>query len=218
MIRTILLQINSSASNIFSFNSTDTSISIQHQLYHTEDLDVIPDPTTIDLIIAIEDLFDRDALNWIYHIKTKFPRIQIVLISIIDDERLISQAFKLGISAYLHRNSATEELGFAVEQIFKGYQYFSSSISLRMLNKFTDRDLYRSPKSQEDNSLDLSHFSEREIEVLNYIAEGKTNAEIAVLLFVSKRTIEGYRKSLIAKTGARNTAALIKYAILADLI
>jgi DNA-binding NarL/FixJ family response regulator len=56
-------------------------------------------------------------------------------------------------------------------------------------------------------------FSQREIEVLNLIAEGMTNVEMADKLFISKRTIEGHRQSLIEKTGVRNTASLIKHAI-----
>ena len=61
-------------------------------------------------------------------------------------------------------------------------------------------------------------FSSREIEILHLIAEGLTNAEMSEKLFISKRTIEGHRQSLIEKTGSRNTAALIRFAVLSGFV
>jgi DNA-binding NarL/FixJ family response regulator len=71
-----------------------------------------------------------------------------------------------------------------------------------------------------DNNFEVEDLdiTKREVEVLSLIAEGYTNQEIADKLFTSKRTIEGNRQMLIEKTGTRNTAALIRYAILNNII
>jgi len=72
--------------------------------------------------------------------------------------------------------------------------------------------------SKDDQSGPNPEFSERELEVLQLISEGLTNTEMSEHLFLSKRTVEGHRHSLLDKTGCRNTAVLIKYAVRHNLI
>lgn len=86
-------------------------------------------------------------------------------------------------------------------------------MSIRLLDKLVHAA--NMPINQINANLD---FSMREIEILHLIAEGLTNNEMSDKLFISKRTIEGHRQSLIEKTGSRNTAALIRFAVLSGII
>ena len=130
-----------------------------------------------------------------------------------DNEKYVAQAFLDGASGYLLKNVSADELIFALKHTHKGGKYLFSELAIRMLEKLVHHghNSIHTTESQVD-------FSIREIEVLHLIAEGLTNNEMSDKLFISKRTIEGHRQSLIEKTGARNTAALIRYAVLNGIV
>jgi len=92
-------------------------------------------------------------------------------------------------------------------------RYLCNELALRLLDK-----LLRMPVNKFDVHVKDIEISKREVEILSLVSEGFTNQEIADKLFTSKRTIEGHRQDLIAKTGTRNTAALIRYAVLNSII
>src|SRR5690606_4644350 len=113
-----------------------------------------------------------------------------------------------GASGYLLKNISSDELIFAIKHVSSGNQYLCSELSIKLLERVTKSSAL-TPII--DSNIE---FSSREVEVLNLIAEGLTNLEMSEKLFLSKRTIEGHRQSLIEKTGSRNTAALIRFAVL----
>jgi len=86
-------------------------------------------------------------------------------------------------------------------------KYICAELAVNMLNKLITNGVL-----EQDSAFSEADFSSREIEVLHLIAEGLTNLEMAEKLFISKRTVEGHRQSLLDKTGSRNTAKLIRYA------
>jgi DNA-binding NarL/FixJ family response regulator len=101
----------------------------------------------------------------------------------------------------------------AIKKVYDGGNYLCAELTLKLLENF-----YSNP---ENTNLELSEylqFSKRELEVLKLIGEGMTNNEMSEKLFLSRRTIEGHRQNLITKTGCRNTATLIKYAVLNKII
>ena len=132
----------------------------------------------------------------------------------LDNEKYIVQAFKNGASAYILKNITSDELVFCIKHVcLNADRYICNELALRMLDKVINKPDVVVPN--ENTEIELS---KREIEVLTLIAEGYTNLEIADKLFTSKRTVEGHRQNLIDKTGSRNTAALIRYAILSGMI
>ena len=111
------------------------------------------------------------------------------------------------VDGYLPKNAPKEELLKAIETILGGEKYFAQTI----------KDAYLKGMTMQDSAPEQS-LSKREKEVLRLIAMEQTTQEIADQLFLSKHTIESYRKNLISKLGVRNLAGLTKYAIKLGLI
>nr|WP_305121726.1 response regulator transcription factor [Pedobacter mongoliensis] len=102
---------------------------------------------------------------------------------------------------------------FAIRHVSEGNLYVCSELTSKLLNKLSTL-----PDENSDGNKIAIDLSRREIEILLLIAEGFTNNEIAEKLFTSRRTVEGHRQNLLEKTGARNTATLIRFAARHGLI
>lgn len=127
-----------------------------------------------------------------------------------DQENYMAQAFEKGAHGFLNKNIDGEELVFALQRIYHEKPYICQHMSRRLFNR-----VIKKPAPVQSPEIE---FSKRELEVLNLIAEGLTNKEIADKLFTSRRTVEGHRLSLLGKTGSRNTPSLIRYAVLNGVI
>ncbi|WP_026904959.1 LuxR C-terminal-related transcriptional regulator [Pedobacter glucosidilyticus] len=165
-----------------------------------------------DILLVNINKLDIEGLSLIKLIKQQYPHLSIIMLSVIDNEEFIIAFFKEGISAYLFKNIEPLELKFAIKHVHSGQRYICSEFSLSLLDKLT-----RLSKQEKDKNL-KHNFSSREIEILHLIADGFTNQEISNKLFISKRTIEGYRQNLIQKIKVKNTAALVKYAFLNGIL
>jgi DNA-binding NarL/FixJ family response regulator len=162
-----------------------------------------------DIIITDVNMPVMNGMELIEAINQRYPNLKTMVLSMLDHERYITQSFKAGTKAYLLKTVNAEELLFAIRHIIKyNERYLSAEISLKMLDK-----MLFSPEATFDSEAQPVELSKRELEVLTLIAEGYTNLEIAEKLFTSKRTVEGHRQNLIEKTGTRNTASLIRFAI-----
>lgn len=141
-------------------------------------------------------------------INEDFPNIRILILTILDQDNYVTQAFNSGAHGYLLKNANIAEVVFAIRQIAAGYNYLSTEIGMKLLFQQKNRFMQNTSALQKDFNI-----SNRELEILSLIAEGYTNSEIAEKLFTSKRTIEGNRQSLLTKTGQKNTASLINFVI-----
>lgn len=153
------------------------------------------------------------GIELIEKIKAAWPATRIIVLSMLDNDRFVVKAFNAGASAYLLKNVLPEELMFAVNMVQAGQQYVCAELAM----KFVWRVANAPELPQPEEELDIE-LSDRDKEVLQLIAEGYTNQEIGDKLFTGKRTVEGYRQSLMNKTGARNTAALIRFALIHGFI
>ncbi|KHJ36764.1 transcriptional regulatory protein DegU [Pedobacter glucosidilyticus] len=164
------------------------------------------------IILADINMPDMDGISLLKQMKQKYPDIPIIILSMLDNEQYIIEAFKEGASGYLFKNISADELIFALKHVHTGNRYICTELSLRLLDRLMNLP------SQRKNWALHHDFSAREIEILHLMSEGYTNNEMSDKLFISKRTIEGYRQNLIDKTKVKNTAALIKYAVLNGII
>ena len=171
-----------------------------------EALQSLKEALSLDIIIINLELFIQDGTKLSNEIQLLYPDLKVIILTTQDDDKTILKCFAAGAKGYLLKNISAAEMIFAIKQVFIGYEYISSSIGLKLLNQRI------SPTKAYNNGSKLN-ISIREIEILNLIADGFTNSEIADRLFTSKRTIEGNRQSLLDKTGKRNTAALINFAV-----
>ncbi|WP_158799641.1 response regulator transcription factor [Pedobacter sp. L105] len=178
-----------------------------------EVLNMIAGGLKADIVLADINMPEMDGISLIRELKVISPETRIVMLSMLDNEKYVAQAFSEGASGYLLKNVSADELVFALKHVNAGEKYLCSELSIRLLDRLIQ--IANVPVNQNNPPVD---FSMREIEILHLIAEGLTNNEMSEKLFISKRTIEGHRQSLIEKTGSRNTAALIRFAVLSGIV
>lgn len=111
--------------------------------------------------------------------------------------------YALGIDAYLSKNASPLELFTMLKKVLQGEKYYEKEVYDAFL---------KGQKKMEE-----MEFTKRELEVLHYILEEKTTAEIAAILQISPYTVEGHRKNLLQKTNSKNVVGLIKYSLLNNL-
>jgi len=160
-----------------------------------------------DIVLADINMPELDGISMTKELIAKYPEVKVVMLSMHDNEKYISQSFMEGAVGYLLKNISAEELVFSLKHVETGKKYICAELAVNMLNKLITNGVL-----EQDSTFSEADFSSREIEVLHLIAEGLTNLEMAEKLFISKRTVEGHRQSLLDKTGSRNTAKLIRYA------
>ncbi len=165
------------------------------------------DALIIDMKYPIPTLMDR-----IVQLKSRFKNLKIIIISSPEYESLAPDLFEKGISGMLLKNCEKDELKFAISRISKNKLFISSEIAHRLLVN----QLF--PASLKHQTIANLQLSKRELQVLQLIAEGLTNNEIADRIFTSRRTVETHRKNLIEKTSSKNTASLIRFALCNGLI
>lgn len=138
------------------------------------------------------------------------PELRIITLSMYGDEHFYSLMVECGASGFLLKDSDIEEVYAAIDSAVNGDSYFSSAL----LDSLT-RNMSRlaTTVSNEEDAL-----SEREIEILVEVCRGLSNQEIADKLFISKRTVDKHRANILEKTGCKNTANLVVYAIKNHLV
>ncbi len=177
-------------------------------------LELIKSGVEADILLADINMPGMSGIELTTQIKKMGYKAKVILLSMLDHEKYVAQAFNAGANGYILKNVSSDELTFAIRHVCnRNERYICVELSLRMLEK-----LLHTPEVSTVDDLPEIEISKREGEVLALIAEGYTNQEIADRLFTSKRTVEGHRQNLIDKTGARNTAALIRYAIINGII
>ena len=178
-----------------------------------EVLDLINEGTPVDIVLSDINMPDMNGIALIKPLKAINENVKVIILSMVDTNKSIEQSFIAGASGYLLKTISPDELLFAIKKVSLGGRYLCSNLTLKLL----ERSMEINPTSTLANHVPLD-LTTREKEVLNLIAEGLTNNEISEKLFLSKRTIEGHRQSLIEKTGCRNTASLIKYSIINGIL
>lgn len=171
-------------------------------------LELLKNKVEADIILTELNMPGMDAVGIVDQLKQMAPQSKVAFLSVFDDEKHISQAIRAGAKGFMNKTIDVCELLFAVRHIYNNGNYICSFSSMTLLNK-----MQQLPEISRVEISPDTEFSVREIEILTLMAEGYTNYEIAEKLFTSKRTVENYRQNLLNKTGSRNTAALIKFAI-----
>ena len=139
-------------------------------------------------------------------IKSSYPVINVLILSMHKKKEYLYHAFSAGASGYVLKEDTDTELFTAIETIRRGEVYVSP-----LLQKELTSDLIALTSG--DGILPKEPLSTREREVLKLIAEGKSSKEIAELLFISARTVEHHRASIMKKLNLKQIADLVKYAI-----
>ena len=161
-----------------------------------------PDVAILDITMPL-----LNGIEATRQIVRRQPEIRVLILSMHSTEEYVVQALKAGAAGYLIKDSADTELIRAVAALANGKSYFSPAVSRIMLDDYV-RHLTEKGITDRYDSL-----SEREREIFQLIAEGHSNKEIAVLLFLSPATIDTHRAHIMQKLDVHNTAELVLYAV-----
>jgi DNA-binding NarL/FixJ family response regulator len=165
-----------------------------------------------DLILMDMNMPLMNGTECTRRIKKDFPSIKILVLSMHEHENYLTDMLDAGADGYILKNTGKEELLDAIKKVMKGSIYIGPEFTMNLIHKFRSSNGFSVLKRTAIN------LSDRENDVLQLIAEGMTNSEIAQKLFTSVRTIETRRKKLLEKTGTNNTATLIKYSVQNGLV
>lgn len=160
----------------------------------------------IDLVIMDINMPGMEGIEATRLIKEEFPDIKVLALTMLHEEEHIRRMIEAGASGYILKSSGTEEMRKAIETVLKGENYFSEDAKQSVM-----QDLVGSGGKK--RSGDPTDLTDRELEVLELICREYTNPEIAEELYISVRTVDAHRRNLLQKTGARNTAGLVRYAM-----
>jgi len=168
-----------------------------------------------NLVLTDLQMKEMDGIALIKVLKKVYPEVKVAVLSMSEDQGKVIEAFDAGADGYLSKAADYTEILFGIQQIAGGNRYMTTSLSLSFMQNYKNF----SPIAVDINAI-LKYYdiSEREFAVLELIAEGLTNGEIADKIFLSKRTVEGYRQHLLEKTNTRNTAQLVRFAFRNNLL
>jgi DNA-binding NarL/FixJ family response regulator len=167
----------------------------------------IPDVLLMDIRMP-----ELDGINAIQLIRKENEEIKIIVLTMYDDQQMISKMMESGANAYLTKTTDPDEIYEAILTCVNDDFYFNDLVNqavlLRLQHKKTVRQHY--PKQIQ--------FSEKELQILKFLSEDKTTEEISKLVFLSPRTIESIRQNMKAKVGVKTIAGLIVYGMRNKLI
>ncbi|MGC1241919.1 MAG: response regulator transcription factor [Chryseosolibacter sp.] len=157
---------------------------------------------TMNLILLDISMPGRNGIDILKHIRDLGIKTPVLMLSMHPEEQYAIRALKAGASGFVNKQSATEELLVAIHKILSGKKYISVSVAEKLAEST-------------DHGAKPAHelLSDREMQVLQKIASGKTVSQIAEEIFLSVNTISTYRTRLLEKLGLKNNAELTRYAM-----
>ena len=167
--------------------------------------------TVIDLIIMDINMPEMDGIEATRNVKENYPEVKVLALTMSNDDLHIRQMIQAGASGYIMKSAGRSELKEAVNAIMNGKHYFSDEATNSIM-----MDLVKG--KGKSSSHEPVHITDRELEILELIVKEYTNQEIGEKLFISPRTVDAHRRNLLQKTGARNTAGLVKFAFQHNII
>jgi DNA-binding NarL/FixJ family response regulator len=162
-----------------------------------------PDVILLDIQMPI-----MDGIATLPEIKKLYPGIRVIMLTMMDDQSMITKLMELGANSYLTKTSDSEIIYEAIKTCYEQEFYFNSLTNKALLNNLRHKAPNSIKLQQEDATL-----SDKEITVLRLMCEEKSTREIAEAVDLSPRTIEAIRDKLKTKTGAKSTAGLIMFAV-----
>lgn len=170
-------------------------------------------PTKPDVVLLDLSMPELNGIETARILHNDYPEIRIIVLSVHSDYRYVAHLMELGINAYLFKNVEPAEVEKAILTVIEKGFYFNEVFLKTMQERLSGKK----PRILIQNNIP-STLTQRELEVLDLICRQYTAQEIAEKLFISIRTVDGHRNNLLEKTGVRNTAGLVVFAIKNNLL
>ena len=170
---------------------------------------VIPDLMLIDITLPANGNEEYNGWQVVRYLKQNYPDIKILILSVHEDEYLISKLVEDGANGYLVKDSDPEEVREAIITVHEKGSYINNQTLMAIQNKL--RGKVRTNKTH-------ATITKRELEILKLVCQQMTASEIADKLFISEKTVNGHRNNLLQKTNSKNATGLVMYAIKHKLV
>lgn len=166
----------------------------------------------VDVVLMDVEMPDRDGIEATSQLREILPEIRSVILSAHNNDEMILHAIENGARGYLLKDSDPDELIDAIKTVMQNGFCFNSDVSNLLLKGIVEKKKFQSSFNPQPK------LTEREQDVVKLICQEFTNAEIGEKLFLSPRTVEGYRQHILEKTGARNTVGIVLFALKNKLV
>jgi DNA-binding NarL/FixJ family response regulator len=169
-----------------------------------------PDLALVDISLPL-----LNGLDACRHVKKSCPDVKIIILTMHSEPHFVNEAFRVGVEGYVLKSSVADELLFATKEVLSGGTYISPVVAQGLVKQVFElpKESRRQPKPPPTVTLSL-----RQREVLQLVAEGKSNKEIASTINVTVKTIEFHKARISKELGVHTTAELTKHAITLGLI
>lgn len=164
-----------------------------------------------DIVLSDINMPEMDGLELMKSIRENYPDQKVLILSMFNEAAYINKMIGMGANGYILKKSSKSELVEAIHRVLNGEDHYSQEVYKTIIGNIAGR------KPKERLTLD-TELSEREKEVLVLIANEYSNQEMADKLFISIRTVETHKRNLLEKTGCKNIAGLVMYAVERNLV
>jgi DNA-binding NarL/FixJ family response regulator len=164
-------------------------------------------PNVVLMDVAMPNLNGLEATATV--VKSN-PNVRVIVLSMYSNEEYVLRALQAGASGYMLKSAATAELEMAIRAVASGKTFLSPAISKTVIDQYVGRT--------EGRALPRDNLTSRHRQILQLIAEGKMNKQIAFLLNLSVKTVEVHRAELMNRLGIRDVPGLVRYAMRSGLI
>jgi DNA-binding NarL/FixJ family response regulator len=192
--------------------SQDTEFEIVGEVDNGRDAVRVVGELKPDIVLMDLTMPGMNGMEAILDIKRRFPKMPILVLTLHKTEEFVLASLRAGADGYILKEATPSELRLAVRTVAGGKTYLSQE----MLDKVTSESQRRAGALPTTSVWDT--LTQREREVLKLVAEGRSNKAIAEFLFLSAKTVEKHRATLMSKLGMRNAASLTAYAIQKGLV
>jgi len=165
-----------------------------------------------DVILMDIKMPEMDGIQTTAAVKQRYPNVKVLALSMFNEDKYIVDMMKAGASGYLLKNAEPEEIIEAISTVFHKDYYFNEHLSVTLIKQLAGNSQAGAA------AMSLADFNEREIEVLRLVCQECSNQEIADKIFLSVRTVEGYRARLFEKTRSKNLVGLVIFAVKTGII
>jgi DNA-binding NarL/FixJ family response regulator len=166
----------------------------------------------VDIVITDISMPGMDGLEFMRQLNENFPDQKVIALTMLGESQYVTQMLSMGVNGYILKNAGKQQLLEAVQAVSRGETYVSKEATSAIINALTNK---QNPKPHLSANTPLSN---REKEVLKLIIEEFSNQEIAAKLFISVRTVETHKHNMLEKTGCKNIAGLVMYAVERKLV
>lgn len=167
-----------------------------------------------DVLLMDIRMPEIDGINAIEMLRKEYEDIKIIVLTMYDDQQMINKMMEMGANAYLTKTTDPEEIYEAILTCMNDDFYFNSLVNNAVMGKLIQKKNVR----QHYGSTVPVNFNEKEIKILQLLAQDKTTEEVSKIIFLSPRTIETIRQNMKTKVGAKTIAGLIMYGMRNKLI